>query len=100
MNYNYFRIPRLEYPEKNLKVLKQQILKNQSMANELKKLWEDKQNPAFINKTLDVMEKYFEKEVMDIKEQYHVEVVLVSLSSTLGTDSLDIASAIGDYRNL
>ena len=40
---------------------KQQILKNQSMANELKKLWSDKENPAFINKTLDIMEKYFEK---------------------------------------
>jgi N-methylhydantoinase B/oxoprolinase/acetone carboxylase alpha subunit len=45
------------YPEKNLKVLKQQILKNQSMVNELKKLWDDKENPTFIN----IMEKYFEK---------------------------------------
>jgi len=54
-------IPRLAYPENNLEVLKQQILKNQSMVNELKKLWDDKENPTFINKTLDVMEKYFEK---------------------------------------
>ena len=61
MNYNYFMIPRLAYPEKNLKVLKQQILENQSLVGELKKLWDDKENPAFINKTLDIMEKYFEK---------------------------------------
>jgi len=45
MNYNYFRIPRLAYPEKNLEILKQQILKNQSIANELKKLWDDKEIP-------------------------------------------------------
>ena len=61
MNYNYFMIPRLAYPEKNLEVLKQQILKNQLMVNELKKLWDNKENPTFINKTLDIMEKYFEK---------------------------------------
>lgn len=61
MNYNYFMIPRLAYPEKNLEALKQQILKNQLMVNELKKLWDDKDNPAFINKTLDMMEEYFEK---------------------------------------
>ncbi|MCH9657116.1 hypothetical protein K0U27_00235 [archaeon] len=61
MNYNYFMIPRLAYTEKNLEVLKQQILKNQLMVNGLKKLWDDKDNPAFINKTLDMMEEYFEK---------------------------------------
>ncbi len=61
MNYKYFMIPRLAYPEKNLEVLKWQILKNQSMVNELKKLWDDKKNPAFVNKTLDIMEEYFEK---------------------------------------
>jgi hypothetical protein len=27
----------------------------------LKKLWDDKENPAFVNKTLDIMEEYFEK---------------------------------------
>jgi hypothetical protein len=61
MNYKYFMIPRLAYREENLEVLKQQILKNQSMVNELKKLWDDKDNPAFVNKTLDIMEEYFEK---------------------------------------
>ena len=61
MNYKYFMIPRLAYPEKNLEVLKRQILKNQSMINELKELWDDKKNPAFVNKTLDIMEEYFEK---------------------------------------
>jgi len=61
MNYKYFMIPRLAHPEKNLEVLKRQILKNQSMINELKELWDDKENPAFVNKTLDIMEEYFEK---------------------------------------
>jgi hypothetical protein len=61
LNFNYFMIPRMAYTEKNLEVLKPQILKNQSMVNKLKKLWDDNKNPAFINKTLDIMDKYFEK---------------------------------------
>ena len=61
MDYSYFMIPRLAYTKKNLEVLKQQILQNQSMSNELKTLWDDKENPAFINKILDIMENYFEK---------------------------------------
>ena len=54
-------ISRMIYAEKNLKVLKQPILKNESMVHELKKLWNDNKNPAFINKTLDIVDKYFEK---------------------------------------
>ena len=61
MNYNYFMIPRLAYPEKNLEDLKQQILMNQSMIKELRELWNDKDNRAFSDKTLEIMEKYFEQ---------------------------------------
>ena len=61
MNYNYFMIPRLAYPEKNLEDLKQQILKNQSMTKELKGLWKDRENRMFNEKILEIMEKYFEK---------------------------------------
>ncbi len=61
MNYNYFMIPRLAYPEKSLEDLKQQILMNQSMIKELRELWNDKDNRAFSDKTLEIMEKYFGK---------------------------------------
>lgn len=36
MNYNYYMIPRLAYPEINLESLKQQILENQEIVEELR----------------------------------------------------------------
>lgn len=32
---------------------------NQSMIKELRELWNDKDNRAFSDKTLEIMEKYF-----------------------------------------
>ena len=39
MNYNYYMIPRLAYPKDNLESLKEQILKNQKMIEELRAVW-------------------------------------------------------------
>lgn len=61
MNYNYFMIPRLAYPKNNLEVLKQQILKDQAMAKELRKMWAGDVNSEFTNKVTEIMEKYLGK---------------------------------------
>ena len=61
MNYNYYMIPRLAYTKNNLEELKQQILKNQEMINELKAIWDDDANHMFENNIVKIMEKYFGK---------------------------------------
>ena len=64
MNYNYFMIPRLAYPEINLEKLKQQILDNQKLVAELKTIWnndDDGADKMFPEKISQVMEKYFGK---------------------------------------
>ena len=63
MNYNYFMIPRLAYPKENLEKLKQQVLDNQKMVEELKTIWDDDnglhdKSPEKISR---VLEKYFGK---------------------------------------
>jgi len=61
MNYNYFMIPRLAYPKDNLEELKQQILKNQKMIEELREIWNDAEHGMFADDIAVVMEKYFGK---------------------------------------
>ena len=61
MNYNYFMIPRLAYPKENLEKLKQQILDNQEMAEELKAVWDKGENDTVTDEILQIMEKHFGK---------------------------------------
>jgi len=61
MNYNYFMIPRLAYSKGNLEELKQQILKNQKMVEELKIMWKGNMNRIFADEVIEIMEKYFGK---------------------------------------
>ena len=61
MNYNYFMIPRLAYPKDNLEELKQQILKNQKMIEELRETWNEGEHGMFADEVTRVMEKYFGK---------------------------------------
>ena len=61
MNYNYFMIPRLAYPKDNLEELKQQILKNQKMIEELREIWNDAEHGMFADEVAGVMKKYFGK---------------------------------------
>jgi len=61
MNYNYYMIPRLAYPKDELKSLKEQILKNQKMIEELKSVWDDGVHGMFADDVAGIMEKYFGK---------------------------------------
>jgi hypothetical protein len=61
MNYNYYMIPRLAYPKDDLKGLKEQILKNQKMIEELKSVWDDGVHGMFVDDVAGIMEKYFGK---------------------------------------
>ena len=61
MNYNYFMIPRLAYPKDDLAYLKEQILKNQKMIEELRIIWNDGVDGMFADKIAVIMEKYFDK---------------------------------------
>lgn len=61
MNYNYYMIPKLAYTKDVLEELKQQILKNQEMTDELKAIWDDNTNYSFENNIVKIMEKYFGK---------------------------------------
>lgn len=61
MNYSYFMIPKLAYTKDKLEELKQQILKNQEMIEELKTVWDKKTNHMFKNDFVKIMEKYFGK---------------------------------------
>ena len=61
MNYNYYMIPRLAYSKDELKSLKEQILKNQKMIEELKSVWDDGVHGMFADDVAGIMEKYFGK---------------------------------------
>jgi len=61
MNYNYFMIPRLAYPKENLEKLKQQILNNQEMIEELRTIWDKSEQEIIADNVLQIMEKYFGK---------------------------------------
>ena len=61
MNYNYYMIPRLAYPKDNLEKLKQQILKNQEIVEELRAIWDKGADGVIADEVAVVMEKYFGK---------------------------------------
>ena len=61
MNYNYYIIPRLAYTKDNLEGLKQQILKNQKMVEELCTIWNKGEIGMFAEDVAEIMEKYFGK---------------------------------------
>ena len=61
MNYNYYMIPRLAYHKDDLKSLKEQILKNQKMIEELKSVWDDGVHGMFADDVAGIMERYFGK---------------------------------------
>lgn len=60
MNYNYYMIPKLAHTRENLEELKQEILKNQEMSEELVAVWNGA-NHMFENDITKIMEKYFGK---------------------------------------
>jgi hypothetical protein len=59
MNYNYFMIPRLAYPKDNLEKLKQQILDNQEIVEELKAIWDKSEHDTTADDILQTMKKHF-----------------------------------------
>ncbi|WP_316506366.1 hypothetical protein [Nitrosopumilus sp.] len=61
MNYNYYIIPRLAYTKDSLECLKQQILKNQKMVEELRTIWNEGEHGIFAEDVAEIMEKYFGK---------------------------------------
>jgi len=63
MNYNYYMIPRLAYPKGDLKGLKEQILKNQKMIEDLRSVWDDGVHGMFADDVVGIMEKYFGKRI-------------------------------------
>lgn len=58
MNYNYYMIPRQAYSKDDLKSLKEQILKNQNMVEELRN---DGMHGIFADYVAGIMEKNFGK---------------------------------------
>jgi len=63
MNYNYYMIPRLAYPQDDLKGLKEQILKNQKMIEDLRSVWNKGVHGMFADDVAGIMEKYFGKRI-------------------------------------
>jgi len=61
MNYNYYMIPRLAYPKDDLVGLKEQILKNQKMIEELRAVWNYGKHEIFADEITGIMENYFGK---------------------------------------
>ena len=59
MNYNYYMVPRLAHTKDNLEGLKQQILKNQKMIEELRTIWNEGEHGMVTDDVAGVMEKYF-----------------------------------------
>ena len=59
MNYSYYMIPRLAYTKDNLEGMKQQILKNQKMAEELRTIWNEREHDMFAKDVAEIMERYF-----------------------------------------
>ena len=63
MNYNYYMIPRLAYPQDDLKGLKEQILKNQKMIEDLRPVWNNGVHGMYADDVAGIMEKYFGKRI-------------------------------------
>jgi len=63
MNYNYYVIPRLAYPQDDLKGLNEQILKNQKMIEDLRSVWNNGAHGMFADDVAGIMEKYFGKRI-------------------------------------
>ena len=63
MNYNYYMIPRMAYPEDDLKALKKQILKNQKMIEELRSIWDNGVHGMIADDIVGIMEEYFGKKI-------------------------------------
>ena len=61
MNYSFYMIPRLAYTKDSLEDVKQQILKNQKMAEELRTIWNEGEHGMFAEDVAEIMEKYFGK---------------------------------------
>ena len=61
MNYNYYMIPRLAHIKDNLEDLKQQILSNQKMVEDLRKIWNKGEHGMFAEDVAEIMGKYFGK---------------------------------------
>ena len=61
INYRYYMIPRLVHPKDNLEGMKQQILKNQKMAEELRTIWNEGEYGVFTEDVAEIMERYFGK---------------------------------------
>ncbi|MCH9657454.1 hypothetical protein K0U27_01950 [archaeon] len=61
MNYNYYMIPRMAHPKDELESLKDQILRNQKMIEELKSVWDDGVHGMFADDVTGIMEKYIGK---------------------------------------
>jgi len=61
MNYSYYMIPRLAYTKDNLEGVKQQILKNLKMVEELRTIWNEGEHGMFADDVTGMMEKYFGK---------------------------------------
>ena len=61
MDYNYYMIPRLAYPKGDLKGLKEQILENQKMIEDLRLVWGAGVHGMFADDVAGIMEKYFGK---------------------------------------
>lgn len=61
MAYDYYVIPKWAYTKDNSKGMKQQILKNQKMIEELHVLWNDGKHGMFAENVTETMEKYFGK---------------------------------------
>ena len=60
MNYNYYMIPRLAHTKDNLEGVKQQILENQKMVEELRTIWTEGEHDMIIG-VVGIMDKYFGK---------------------------------------
>ena len=63
MNYNYYMIPRLAYPKDDLEGLKEQILNNQKMVEDLRSVWNDGVHGMFADDVSMMMGKYFGKKI-------------------------------------
>ena len=59
MNYRYYMISRLTCNKDNLECVKQQILKNQKMVEELRVIWDNGEHGMFTEDVAGIMEKYF-----------------------------------------
>ena len=61
MNYNYYMIPRWAYTKDNSEGVKQQIISNQKVVKELRRIWNDGEHGMFAENVTEIMEKHFGK---------------------------------------